>query len=112
MSSQTVISPNGPALEAGPSHAEVRMISTREMMFGWLSIKDKGTAAVGRIADASFVFVVFVLASLVTIVGILDARKAALSLVRITWIEEEMCCTSDGSRGMYRGWIKDILTGL
>jgi hypothetical protein len=64
------------------------MISTREMMFGWLRIREMGMAAVGRIADVSFVVDVFFLTSFVTMFGILEARKAALSLVRITWTEE------------------------
>lgn len=68
-----------------------------------------GIAAVGRIAEASFVVVVSFLTSLTTILGILDARKDALSRVRMTWIEEAMCCSSDGFRGIYLGWIEDIV---
>lgn len=75
----------------GPERVEVRMMSTREMMFGWLRIRERGTAAVGRIADASFVVAVSFLASFVTTFGILEARKDALSLVRMTWMEDATC---------------------
>lgn len=85
------------------------MMSTREMILGWLRISDMGIAAVGRIADASLVVVASFLASSATVFGILEARKDALSLARMTWMEEAMCWTSDWSRGTYRGWIEDIV---
>ena len=84
-------------------------MSTREMMFGWLRIREMGIAAVGRIADASLVLPVGLLASLMSVFGIFEARKRVLSLVRRTWIEEAMFWTSKGSRGMYLGWMEDIV---
>ena len=78
-------------------------MSTRDIMFGWFRISERGTAAVGRMAEESLVVAVSAFASFVTMFGILVARKDALSLVRMTWIEEAMCWASDGSRGIYRG---------
>ena len=81
------------------------MMSTREMMLGWLRMRDRGMAAVGRIQEARFVVAVSFLTSFVTMLGILDARKTAWSLVRMTRMEEATVWTSDGSCGMYRGWM-------
>jgi hypothetical protein len=60
-------------------------------------------AAVGRIQDARLVVVVSFLASFVRMVGILEARKSAWSLVRRTRNEEEeevVLWGEEGSRGM------------
>ena len=58
------------------------------MIFGWLRIRERGMADVGRIQNARLVVVVSVLMSLASMVGILEARKRAWSLVRMTRIEE------------------------
>ena len=91
ISSQIVMSPKRPASEVGPGRLEVWIMSTRDMMFAWFRIRDTGTDAVGRIADASLVVVVCFFASFVTTFGILEARNDALSLVRMTCTEDAMC---------------------
>ena len=63
-------------------------MSTREMTLGWLRMRERGMAAVGRIQDARFVVVLSFLTSFVSMVGILEARKSAWSLVRRTRMEE------------------------
>jgi membrane-associated PAP2 superfamily phosphatase len=76
-------------------------MSTKEMMLEWLRMRDRGMAAVGRIQDARFVVVLSFLTSFVSMVGILQARKRAWSLVRRTRMEEEVVVWgSEGSRGM------------
>jgi len=70
-------------------------------MLGWLRMRERGMAAVGRIQDARFVVVLSFLTSFVSMVGILQARKMAWSLVRRTRMEEEVVVWgSEGSRGM------------
>jgi len=65
-------------------------------------MSERDLPAVGMIADASFVVVVSFPGSLVITSVIFEARKEALSLVRMTWIEEAIFWISEGSRGIYR----------
>lgn len=63
-----------------------------------------GMAAVGRMTAARGVVWLSFLRSLVTIVGILEARKRALSLARRTGIDDAMSSGSEGFLTMYLGW--------
>ena len=63
------------------------------MMFGWLRIRDRERAAVGRIAVARLVDIFDLLlsvwmASLQTMLGIFVARNFWLSEARRTWMVE------------------------
>lgn len=90
MSSQTVISLYSLSLEIEPSKSESRVISISEMMFGWLSISETGLDAVGRTEAAREAVLVSASTSRQSISVIFVARKEALSLLRMTWIEELM----------------------
>jgi membrane-associated PAP2 superfamily phosphatase len=70
------------------------------MILGWLRMRERGMAAVGRMQDAMFVVVVSFLTSFVSIVGILEARERAWSLVRRTRVEEEDVVVVSGEEGL------------
>lgn len=103
MSSQTVKSsgysiwPNFfiPLCDLGPGVSLRSIMSTREMMLGWLRRRESVVAAVGISAGASGVVTVGFLGSShsgggsrVLVLGIRAARKDSLSIVRRTEMEE------------------------
>jgi hypothetical protein len=71
-----------------PAKVDAWMISTSEMIFGWLRMREIGTPAVGIMAGARGVVTASFFGSVVFVVGIWHARKDLLSATRNTVMDE------------------------